>query len=42
MYLGGVGAQAGLSGESLATDCAVEGTVLGAFHLSVVVPQMLL
>lgn len=42
MYLGSVSAQAGLGGKALATDGAVEGSVLGALHLSVVVPQVLL
>lgn len=35
-------AQTRLGGESLAADVAVKWTVLGAFYLGVVVPQVLL
>ena len=40
--LGGVGAQRGLGGESFAADGALEGPVLGALQLGVVVAQVLL
>lgn len=41
-YFRRVRPEAGLGGETLAADVAVEGTVLGALHLGVVVPQVLL
>jgi len=41
-YLGRVSPQARLRGESFSTDITVERSVLGAFHLRVVIAQMLL
>jgi hypothetical protein len=41
-YLGGVRPEAGLCGESLPADGAVERPVLGSLHLGVMVPQVLL
>lgn len=37
-----VGPQAGLGGEALAADVALERPVLGALHLRVVIPEVLL
>lgn len=41
-YLRRVGAQAGLCGESLATNITMEWTILGPLYLRVMVTQMLL
>lgn len=41
-HLSRVGAQTGLSGETLATYGAVKRPVFGPLHLGVVVPEMLL
>lgn len=41
-YLRGVRSERALRGEALAADVAVEGPVLGALHLGVVVAEVLL